>query len=224
MNFDPNIEDINSYMWQYRQACKNREPFSSVTEEVQKVFNKLSTCNVDLTKFHISDPWLAGVAYIDMCLNSFTPELSRLCAYNFATLAIQKARNEQFYQLALPLRAVIIDKNWPMYESLYREFVEESYKNGYQEKANSSLDIWEYPSLEKIDLLIMSDIFACKINVNMPGFDKLKEMYNNMYRKHFFDFSREEIIRYGHRLHELFAEFMIRRYNPSKVFAGYSHN
>ena len=224
MNFDPNIEDLNSYMWQYRQVCKHREPFTSITDDAQNVFNKLATCNVDLTNFHIGDPWLAGVAYIDMCFSSLTQEVNALCAYNFVTLAINKAQTDQFYQLALPLRALLIDQNWPMYESVYREFVEESYKNGYQEKADSSLDLWAYPSLEKIDLLIMSDIFACNINVNILGYEKLKEVYNNMYRKHFFDFSREEIVRYGHRLHYLFSEFMINRYNPSKVFASYSQN
>lgn len=222
MNFDPNVEDINSYMWQYRQACKDREPFTALTENVKKVFNKLSTCNVDLTNFFIGDPWLAGVAYIDMCTNFFTPELSRLCAYNFATIAINKARDEHQYRLALPLRAILIDKNWPMYESVYKEFVTDSYKNGYQEKANASEDIWEYPSLEKIDLLIMSDIFACNLDkIALPGYSELKDQYEKMYYKHFFDFSKEEIIRYGHRLHELFSEFMIKRYNPCNVFKAY---
>ena len=222
MNFDPNIEDINSYMWQYRQACKHRDPFSPLTEDVKIVFIKLSTCNVDLNNFHIGDPWMAGVAYIDMCINYFTPEFSRLCAYNFATLAIREARNEQQYQLALPLRVILIDKNWNMYESVYREFVEESLKNGYEEKANSCSDPWKYPSLEKIDLLIMSDIFACKLNgMPLPGYSDLKDQNERMYRRHYMDFSKDEIIRYGHRLHELFYEFMIRRYNPCNVFNKY---
>lgn len=219
MIFNPNIEDINSYMWQYRQACKNREPFTALTEEAKKVFNKLSTCNVDLNNFHIGDPWLAGVAYIDMCTNYFTPELSRLCAYNFATLAIKKAKNESQYRLALPLRAVLIDKNWGMYLSVYREFVDESYKNGYQEKADASSDLWEYPALEKIDFLIMSDIFACDAdNLALPDYSELKDEYERIYSKHYFDFTKEEVIRYGHRLHELFSEFMLKRYNPYNVF------
>lgn len=219
MNFDPNIEDINSYMWQYRQACKQREPFTALTEDVEKVFKKLSACNVDLNNFNIGDPWLAGVAYVDMCLNYFTREVSRLCAYNFATNAICKARNEQLYQLALPMRAVLIDQNWDMYVSVYREFVKESLENGYEAKAKYSLDPWEYPSLEKIDLLIMSDVFACKIDsISLPGYSDLNDQYERMYHRHFMDFTKDEIIRYGHRLHELFYEFMLKRYNPCNVF------
>ena len=219
MIFDPEKEDINSYMWQYRQTCKNRDPFTALTEEVKRVFHKLSICNVDLTTFYIGDPWLAGVAYTDMCSTYAPPTLSRLCAYNFVTLAINKARNEQLYHSALPLRAILLDKNWPIFRSTYCKFVEESVNDGYYIKANSCNDPWEYPSLKKIDLLIMSDIFACKFdNMPLPGYSDLKEEYVSMYHSHFFDFSKDEIIRYGHRLHELFSEFMLNYYNPCKVF------
>lgn len=222
MNFNSNVEDINSFVWQYRQVCKHREPFTALTEDAKRVFNKLSSCNVDLINFHIGDPWLAGVAYINMCISYYTPELCRLCAYNFASIAINKARNmgnKNMYQLALPLRAILIDKNWPMYESVYREFVAESIENGYEIKANNCTDLWEYPSLDKIDFLILSDIFACNIeNITLPGYQNLKNQYERMYYKHYCDFSKDEIIRYGHRLHKFFAEFMMNRYNPCKVF------
>ena len=221
MDTNSNKEDLNSYMWQYRQACKTREPFSSLSEEVKRVFNKLSICDVDLETFFIGDPWLAGVAYIDMCTTSLTQELNRLCAYNFATLAIMKARNEQMYQLALPLRASIIDKNWDMYVSVYKEFVDDMYRNGYEELSMNSTDDWEYPSLNKIDFLIMSDVFACTVDIRMPGYEDLKDEYNSIYIRHYSDFTREEVIKYGHRLHELFSTFMIKKYNPAKVFKDY---
>lgn len=221
MDFNTNIEDLNSYMWQYRQTCKIRAPFSEMTDEVKGIFHKLETCDVDLETFFIGDPWLAGVAYVDMCLSSVTQEINRLCAYNFATLAINKSKNEQMYQLALPLRASLIDKNWGMYVSVYKEFVDEMVRGGYDELAMRSNDEWEYPSLNKIDFLIMSDVFACKANVSFLGYQEIKDEYYDMYRRHYIDFSPEEVIRYGHRLHELFSKFMIKKYNPSIVFKGY---